>query len=166
MLLQAIAGELVSEYNHEKSLFLVCLSAFLYPWGIVSSLRSKAGRGRNTDITERPKGTSCEQSKHRLVEGVSTVGWGSAQKFFLPHLWKEISKTLHLWSFNRQRMKWYTWLILISHHFFVSGSHERLAQLHESRTEEGVEGERIQQTKREKTRKQQCWFVVSSSPST
>lgn len=76
MLLQAIAGELVSEYNHEKSLFLVCLSAFLYPWGIVSSLRSKAGRGRNTDITERPKGTSCEQSKHRLVEGVSTVGVG------------------------------------------------------------------------------------------
>lgn len=39
-------------------------------------LRSKAGRGRNTDITERPKGTSCEQSKRRLVEGVSTVGVG------------------------------------------------------------------------------------------
>lgn len=32
--------------------------------------------GEETRTSQRPKGTSCEQSKHRLVEGVSTVGVG------------------------------------------------------------------------------------------
>lgn len=53
----------------------VCQRSYIREALLARSTLKRDG-GRNTDITERPKGTSCEQSKHRLVEGVSTVGVG------------------------------------------------------------------------------------------
>lgn len=53
--------------------------------------------GEETRISQRgQRARPVNRANTVLWKGFRRWGWGSAQKFFLPHLWKEISKTLHL----------------------------------------------------------------------